>query len=322
MMRSNESMRFMIQAFYPSLQHGKLYPYMLGTIETGKVGGIRISSHAMPNAEPFKNKKFPLIIFVPGLGATRQQYTILCEELASHGYVIFSIDQPFVSSFVKFPDETSIVLTKRDAWKVGRDRDYRYKYFDEALEEGIKNIVFIMDNLDGLNIKEVGNIIDKNAIILMGHSFGGNIAHILGFKDDRIKAVVDIDSKITERAIGGKIGVTANIKNKPVLFIRAMLQYQEDVGSQLTKITEATLWEPEVQHSAFSDNAYLAVKIKDFGYDSFISRTFNWFFKRGPHFSKIDTNIGTKDSNKWFKEYTSFIINWLHKIKTKKWKTI
>ena len=80
----------------------------------------------------------------------------------------------------------------------------------------------------------------------MGHSIGANIAQIKGFTDKRIKAIVDIDSKITERAVFRRIGVHPHPDAKPVLFIRGMLQYQEDVGDQLTKISSGTIWAPKV----------------------------------------------------------------------------
>jgi hypothetical protein len=89
------------------------------------------------------------------------------------------------------------------------------------------------------------------------------------------------------------------------------MQYQEDVGDQLTKIANTTLWLPLVQHSAFSDQAYLAAKISDFGIHGFFYTTFNWFFKRGPHFDIVDTNLGGKRVEEWFKEYPHFVITWL-----------
>ena len=62
----------------------------------------------------------------------------------------------------------------------------------------------------------------------MGHSIGGNIAHIKGFSDRRIRAVIDIDSKITERKIYERMAVPPNAHAKLVLFIRGMMQYQDD----------------------------------------------------------------------------------------------
>jgi pimeloyl-ACP methyl ester carboxylesterase len=291
----NEPKRFMVQAFYPSQKHEGTCPYMPGTLEDGFVEGIKVLVHAKPDAPSLETGHLPTIIFVPGLGMVRQAYTILCEELASHGYLVLSVDLPYVSSFVKFNDGTKIVLTLKDAWKLPRDREYRYVYYDKAMEEAIESVTALMH--------------EKRNYVLMGHSFGGNVAHTLGFRDNSVATVVDIDSKITERKIFGRIGVPPNPLGKRVLFIRGMMQYQEDVGDQLTRVSNAIVWQPNVQHSAFSDNAYLAAKIKGFGQGGFFQTFFNWFFKRGPHFDCVDTSIGDKDVDRWYADYKAHVLS-------------
>lgn len=317
MLRGSSQRRWVVQAFYPAQsspndKNGATYPYRPGTLQEGIVERVKVFSYAKPDAVPAKHQRFPVIFFVPGMGGERQGYTILCEELASQGYVVLSLDQPYFSNFVKFPDSTTIVLTFKDAWKI-RDRDYKYAYYDEAMAAAMGDIKYMLDHLDEIDIKNLGGVLDKNIPILMGHSFGGNVSHTLGFEDSRIRAIVDIDSKITERKIFGRIGVPPNPQEKPVLFIRAMMQYQEDVGDQLTKITNATIWSPSVQHSAFSDQAYLAAHIAGFGDHGFLYRFFNWFFKQGPHFDNVDTNLGGKDVDAWFMEYRHYIVTWLDK---------
>ncbi len=181
------------------------------------------------------------------------------------------------------------------------------------MNAAINDILYMLDHF-----KTLGNYasIDKNNIILMGHSFGGNVAHTLGFKDDRVKAVVDIDSKITERKIFGRIGISPNTTSKPVFFIRGEQQYQEDVGTQLTKTANSTVWSPQVQHSAFSDQAYFACHNATFGDHGFFYRLFHWFFKKGPHFDRIDTNLGHYTPETWFSDYRKSIVDWLKKIYT------
>ena len=118
------------QIFYPSVQHKGKYYYMPGTIRDGVIQDTKVFSNAKPNANILTLNKYPLIIFIPGLGEIRQKYTILCEELASHGYMILSLDQPYVGNFVKFTDGKVVVPTLKDVWKVRRDREYRYQYYD------------------------------------------------------------------------------------------------------------------------------------------------------------------------------------------------
>src|SRR5262249_46559338 len=134
MLRDFTQRRWMVQAFYPTdLQKDKTYPYMPGTLKEGLVGGTYVYAHSKTDADLSKTKAgcFPIIIFIPGIGGGRQDYTILCEELASYGYVVLSIDQPYVSNFVCFLDKIKIVPTFKDIWKVKQNRDYRYAYYDE-----------------------------------------------------------------------------------------------------------------------------------------------------------------------------------------------
>jgi pimeloyl-ACP methyl ester carboxylesterase len=316
MFRGEESRRWMIQAFYPAEKHEGTYPYMPETLKNGKVVDVEVLAHAKLNASILKESSYPLIIFVPGLGQERQKYTILCEELASQGYVILSLDQPYVSNFVRFPDNHKITLNLKDAWKLtlGRkDRDYRYRYYDLAMDMIINDIKYILDHMDALNKNHFDSVLNIHQTILMGHSFGGNVAHHLGFKDPRIKAIVDIDSKISDRNIYGHIGIPANNNKKPVFFIRGMMQYQENLGDQLTKIDNATIWTPNVEHSAFTDNAFLAKYIPNLATQSFIKTFLNWFFKSGPNFDAIDTDLGSNSANEWFKDYRSKIVSSLNK---------
>jgi len=310
-LRDKNPRRWMIQAFYPTEAHKQTYPYMPSTLDDGSVENTKILAHGKPNSPILKGHKFPVIFYKPGLGGERQKSTILLEELASHGYLVLSFDQPYQSNFVRFPDDEKIVLTLKDAWNIPRDREYRYAYYDLTMGEAIDDIKYVIDHLEGLNAQYFGHTMDKDFLILMGHSFGGNVAHTLGFQDGRINAIIDIDSKITERAIYGHVGVPQNPQAKPVLFIRGMMQYQDDVGEQLNQITNATIWQPNVEHSAFSDKAFFVHKIPNFGQQGFFSDLMTWFFKRGPHWSAVDTNLGAYDVEEWFKEYRQYMIEWL-----------
>jgi len=45
------------------------------------------ASRAMAGAEP-ATSRFPILVFAPGMGAPAYQNTVLCEYLASHGFVV------------------------------------------------------------------------------------------------------------------------------------------------------------------------------------------------------------------------------------------
>ena len=313
MLRDSGPRRWMVQAFYPTEKHDQTFPYMPDTLNDGLVRGTKVLAHSKSKAKLFDRKTFPVVIFTPGLGHGRQDYTILCEELASHGYVILSLDQPYVSNFVKFSDGTKIVLTFKDAWKVPSDRDYRYAYYDEAMGAAIGDIRYMFDHLPAISTQYFKGLLNTQSLTLMGHSFGGNVAHTLGFEDSRVKAVVDIDSKITDRKIYGRLGVPPNTQGKPVLFIRGMMQYQEDLGDKLTHIQNAEIWTPPVEHSAFCDDAFLVRHIPNIANAGFVYLLWNWLTKDGPCFNAVDYDLGGKEVSEWFGDYKSQTIEWLRK---------
>ncbi|GKT47364.1 putative 1-alkyl-2-acetylglycerophosphocholine esterase [Colletotrichum spaethianum] len=49
---------------------------------------------------------FPLVLFSPGSGNPRLLYGAMAREVASHGFAVVTIDHPYDSSFVEFPDGT------------------------------------------------------------------------------------------------------------------------------------------------------------------------------------------------------------------------
>lgn len=55
-----------------------------------------------------KNKKYPLILFEPGLEESRLIYSAMARSLASHGYVVVSVDHPFEAPAIQYPDGTII----------------------------------------------------------------------------------------------------------------------------------------------------------------------------------------------------------------------
>lgn len=48
--------------------------------------------------------KFPVVLFSPGLGATRLAYSAGARALASHGRVVITVDHPHDAAVVEFPD--------------------------------------------------------------------------------------------------------------------------------------------------------------------------------------------------------------------------
>lgn len=317
MPNTSASREWLVQAFYPAICSGtssSSYPYMPGTLKDGIIDNNIVMAHAKPNAEmspPKEQEDFPTLFFIPGLGQTRQSYTIICEELASHGYVILSLDQPYNSNFVKFPDGTTITPTLWDTIKIPRDRDYRYAYYDRMMVQAMGDIDYLLDKLIPLKTIHLPHLSTKK-IGVMGHSFGGNVAHSIGFQNKEINVILDIDSKITDRPINGKKGIPENRYSKPVLFIRGS-QYQENVGNYLSNVTNANIKKYSVEHSAFRDICYLAKKIPDLTNESIVKKIGKFLFKTAPQWDVVDTSIAGENTavENWFQKLNSDIRVWL-----------
>ncbi len=141
-LRSVDKCRWMTAVFYPTLKTKATAPYMTGTLDDGNVCGAKVLGHAIRGALMVQNRKFLIIISLPGRENVRQQNTILYEALASNGYIVITMDQPYVANFVKFSDGAKTTLTFKDVWNLLWDRNYRYAYDDEIIALAIKDIDF------------------------------------------------------------------------------------------------------------------------------------------------------------------------------------
>jgi dienelactone hydrolase len=68
--------------------------------------GVR--GYAYQNAPPLPGKAWPVIFFDHGGFSMENQNTMLMEDLASHGYVVFALNHPRESLVSEFPDGTII----------------------------------------------------------------------------------------------------------------------------------------------------------------------------------------------------------------------
>ncbi len=180
-----------------------------------KAAEIRKAYHADPtkyfntgdlyeNIPFIKGKRFPLIIYNHGYMSCIEANTFLCTELASHGYVIASIEHPFESILTEYPDGNSIPFMKTLSSRLydgsvaggvlrslslimakGSDREiYRlfdarfsgYTFMKERIEEWVKDSLFALSELKKHDIAE---ITDFSRIGCSGHSFGGATAYRL-----------------------------------------------------------------------------------------------------------------------------------------------
>ncbi|MBI3139377.1 MAG: alpha/beta fold hydrolase [Sphingobacteriales bacterium] len=196
-----------VQAWYPTEENAKgsssAYLDGLGSLPE-KVGILprwildhydQINTYGVLNAPISKAQaQWPVILFLTGNGASRAFYTSLVAGLASHGYVVLAIDHPYEAMLTQLADG-KIVTTIEDHRNDGPDLT---KFMEGRLETRIADIQFVLDQLDhpdGPN----GNFflaLDKNRIVIAGHSLGGASAAAAMAFDSRIKAAANIDGTL------------------------------------------------------------------------------------------------------------------------------
>jgi len=138
--------------------------------------------------------RLPTLVFSPGLGTNASQYAFLAEELVSHGYLIATIDHPYQSRAIAYPDGR--IVTPAAQRRVA-DPDQAEKDYREVIELRAGDLRFVLDRLLRLDAGQEDarfkGRIDGARIGAMGHSIGGNTAPQVCVGDSRFKASLNID---------------------------------------------------------------------------------------------------------------------------------
>jgi predicted dienelactone hydrolase len=204
----------------------------------------------------------PVIVFSHGWGEHVGQNTVLMEELASHGYVVFSIAHHHEAKFWVYPDERIEYLNPQrprfqkimaeqnnpgmmdlyNAMFTARGSDEQLAVFRRTIEAmptmlretpriWAQDISFVIDMLDSLNTADgrFRGRLDTNRVGVMGMSMGGIAAGQACISDTRIKACINCDGGL----FGDLIDTTLTL---PVMFMgsKRFIGYEETFLGSVT----------------------------------------------------------------------------------------
>ena len=180
---------------------------------------------------------YPVLIFSHGYAqGFVAQNQVLMEELASHGYAVFSIGHPHESVAVVYPDDTVVPMSTEQIQKVGEelrtsapaafeklqatsDKAQRAEIFREliggapVLTASVRiwtaDTRFVLDQLEAMNAGTVESSftgkLDLSRVGVLGMSFGGTTAGQTCVEDPRVKAGVNLDGlqygEVLERSL-------------------------------------------------------------------------------------------------------------------------
>lgn len=254
----------MVSAFNPvkTCQHKHTQTYMppaTAAYQDDKYGafGLPNGSFRSLNLEVCKNGStkqspcsaatpLPLVLFSGALSTSRLLYSSMLQSIAAAGNLVVSIDHPYDSDIVEFPDGT--VITGVD---MSSDAD-----LEMALSTRVGDLAFVRQQISNATVAEMlfpGQIRGRQApkTAAIGHSFGGAAAAAAMLQDDTIGAGLNYD--------GSMFGdVLTQGLDRPFMLMGHENKTQETDPSWKAVWGQLTSWRREFEvrktaHYSFSD---------------------------------------------------------------------
>ena len=161
--------------------------------------------HARTNAQLLAGtSRLPVLLFTPGLSWLTTDYSVLLDDLASHGYIVVGFSPTGFSDPVMFPDGRLAKRSLGNGASIATDQDY---INDDA--------VFVLHQIRELNSHGfLRDRIDLGRIGAFGHSIGGVVSLALAARDTAVRAAINID--------GDVMGDAREIRpHQPILFLNS-----------------------------------------------------------------------------------------------------
>ncbi|MEU5211859.1 hydrolase [Streptomyces sp. NPDC020742] len=143
-------------------------------------------------------RRLPVVLYSPGAGDPRSFGSTLCDELASRGYAVVTIDHPYEAPAVEFPGgrvARSVMPAEMvKAQKAGRMTQLLKKVSGVR----VADTRFVLDELDKRGAasplpRGLRGVLDTGAVGMFGQSAGGFTAAQTMHDDRRIRAAANLD---------------------------------------------------------------------------------------------------------------------------------
>ena len=148
------------------------------------------TTNALVNAPLSSSEnKYPVLVFSHGMDGMRFLNTFQMEELASHGYIVVSIEHSFAATGTVFSDGSG-------GGYIPYERMEDEAYANAMVNKWSADQVFVINCLEKLNQQRDSMFYSKlnmDELGVFGFSFGGAVSTNTLVLDKRIKAGVNID---------------------------------------------------------------------------------------------------------------------------------
>lgn len=138
---------------------------------------------------------YPVIVISHGWRGFRELHTDFAEDLASHGYIVLSIDHTYGSEAVAFEDGSVAYLEPDALPRITKPSIFSEKAQQLAVTYG-KDVEMVLDELERLNEEDdtFKGQLDLDRIGLLGHSTGGAGDVFISLQDERVQALIGLDA--------------------------------------------------------------------------------------------------------------------------------
>ncbi|MFF3437172.1 alpha/beta hydrolase family protein [Streptosporangium sp. NPDC002721] len=209
------SRELMVQLWYPA-RKATTYPrapWLSPKIAEAVLAGVPAGTVRLPVTHgrvgaPVRQGRgpWPVVLFSHGFAADRTSSTALVEDLASHGYVVATIDHTHDAGAVEFPDGRVRLHAASSPPPDFDDPDDPVA--TKAVAARLADTRFVVDRLTALNR---GHVVDAgrrpvprglrgalnlSRVGMFGHSLGGATAAATMHADARVKAGVNLDGSL------------------------------------------------------------------------------------------------------------------------------
>ncbi|MEU5955734.1 hypothetical protein [Streptomyces sp. NPDC047525] len=138
----------------------------------------------------------PVLLYASGANDPRTWGTSVVEELASHGYVVVTIDHTYEAPGVQFPDgsvKDDAPLLK--AFEEAGQKDEVPALLKKVLDVRVADSKFVLDRLGSLP-NGLSKVVDRKRVGMFGQSAGGIAAAETMYEDSRVKAGMNMDGTL------------------------------------------------------------------------------------------------------------------------------
>ena len=151
---------------------------------------------------PIANGPHPVVVFTHGYTGTFTDYTFIFEDLASHGYVVASVDHTYEATAVEFPDGRFVESIPGSY--LGNSLRNDEKELSFAVSVRLADLKFILDELTRMNGRVDSPLVGKldlSRVALAGHSLGGLTALLGVAQEPRFKTAIILDAAAPDRVV-------------------------------------------------------------------------------------------------------------------------